>query len=131
MVVHVRPKGIEMNSLIVRADVKRLLVTLLAACLVLTACSAQPTTEQTEIGATVAETDVAADLDEDSSSITTTTSAPGSTTSQPATSSEQPMSTTTTTAAMTVAPPDLDEELSEFEDLEALLDELDDLLADL
>jgi ABC-type transport system substrate-binding protein len=117
-----------MNSLIVRADVKRLLVTLLVACIVLTACSAQPTTEQTDTDATVAEADVEAGLSEDPTSITTTTGASGSTTSQPAT---QHATSTTTTTATTVAPPDLDEELSEFEDLEALLDELDDLLADL
>jgi len=117
-----------MKSLIVTADAKRLLVTLLVACLVLTACSAQPTTEQTDTDATVAETDVAADLSEDPGPSTTTAGIPGSTTSQPAT--QQSTSTTTTTAS-TIAPPDLDEELSEFEDLEALLDELDDLLADL
>ncbi len=117
-----------MNSLIVRADVKRLLVTLLVACLVLTACSAQPTTEQAETDATVAETEVAADLSEDPDSITTTTGVPGSTTSQPATQQSTSTPTTTTTA---IAPPDLEEELSEFEDLEALLEELDDLLADL
>ena len=128
MVVHVRPKGIEMNSLIVTADAKRLLVTLLVACLVLTACSAQPTTEQAETDATVVETEVAADLSEDPDSITTTTGASGSTTSQPAT---QQSTSTTTTTATTIAPPDLEEELSEFEDLEALLEELDDLLADL
>ena len=115
-----------MESLIVRAGVKRLLVTLLATSLVLTACSAQPTTEQTDT--TVAETDIGPSPSEESDPTTTTTSAPGSTTSQPAT--EQSTSTTTV-AEMTVAPPDLDEELSEFEDLEALLDELDDLLADL
>lgn len=119
-----------MNSLIVRADVKRLLVTLLVACLALTACSAQPTTEQTETDATVADTEVEADLSEDADSVTTTTGAPGSTTSQPATH-QSTSTTTTTTAVTTIAPPDLEEELSEFEDLEALLEELDELLADL
>jgi len=114
-----------MESLTVRVDVKRLLVTLLVACLVLTACSAQPTTEQTDTDATVAEPEIEADLDEDPDPTTTTTGATGSTTTQLSTS------TTTTEAETTVAPPDLDEELSEFEDLEALLDELDDLLADL
>jgi hypothetical protein len=118
-----------MESLTVRADVKRLLVTLLVACLVLTACNAQPTTEQTDTDATVAKTEIEADLDEDPDPTTTTTGVNGSTTTQPAT--VQSTSTTTTEAETTVAPPDLDEELGEFEDLEALLDELDDLLADL
>lgn len=42
-----------------------------------------------------------------------------------------PTATTTTTAAPTASLPDVDQELSEFDDLGGLLDELDELFADL
>ena len=68
----------------------------------------------------------------------TTTTAPDRTTPVPATTfgeipgvEAETTTTTVTTTTTTIALPDLDDELADFDELGGLLDELDDLLADL
>lgn len=101
--------------------VRHLVGALLALLAVAGACGDAKDDPASITVATVTE-EVATDLTTDAGVVVTTvdTMAPTTTTT-----------TTTSVAVTTTVPfPDIDEELSEFDDLASLLDELDDLLGD-
>ncbi len=115
----------------VTSNVSRQIVTAVAACLVFIACTPETgTTDETTSVVTEVESGGEAAVGEDANPSTSATTDPTTETTPPS-EPEEPTTTTSSTTTTTAAVPDLDTELSEFEDLEALLDELDDLLADL